>query len=77
MTMVVRVGTDEWRAWLRARMDELGYTQDSLAGESGVSQAMISKYLRLGSTPNAESVNRLARALEVSADEILDHFPAD
>jgi transcriptional regulator with XRE-family HTH domain len=50
---------------------EQGYTQVELAQRIGIIQALISDYERGKLRLNAEMLARFARALNVSADEIL------
>jgi transcriptional regulator with XRE-family HTH domain len=48
-----------------------GYTQIVLAKKTGLTQALVSSYERGRLRLNAEMLIRFARALDVSADEIL------
>jgi transcriptional regulator with XRE-family HTH domain len=50
---------------------ERGFTQVELAEKTGLIQALVSDYERGKLRLNAEILIRFARALEVSADEIL------
>jgi len=50
---------------------EQGYTQVELAQKVGIIQALVSDYERDKLRLNAEMLARVARALNVSADEIL------
>lgn len=50
---------------------ERGYTQVELAEKIGIIQALVSDYERDKLRPHAEMVARFARALDVSADELL------
>jgi transcriptional regulator with XRE-family HTH domain len=50
---------------------EQGYTQVELAQKIGIIQALVSDYERDKLRLNAEMLARFARALNVSADEIL------
>lgn len=51
-----------------------GYNQDDLSNESGVSRAMISRYLNGESMPSIYNAYHLARALGCTVDELL-RFP--
>jgi len=48
-----------------------GYTQIALARKTGLTQALISSYERNRLRLNAETVIRLAKALNVSTDDLL------
>lgn len=53
---------------LKLLMKERGYTQQSLAEKTGVSQSAISLYIRGKSSPKAGELQRMADALSVSMD---------
>lgn len=50
---------------------EKGYTQVELAEKIGIIQALVSAYEKDKLRVNSEMLGRIAKALEVSADEIL------
>lgn len=50
-----------------------GLTQTELAARLGVSQQMIDYYERRASNPTASFIQKAARALNVSSDELLGH----
>lgn len=55
-----------------ARLRKLrGYTQRVLATESGVSQRMIAYYETHTATPPGDALATIARALDISMDELL------
>jgi transcriptional regulator with XRE-family HTH domain len=54
---------------------ERGFTQVELAEKSGLIQNLISDYERDKLRPHADIIVRFARALEVSADELLGLRP--
>jgi transcriptional regulator with XRE-family HTH domain len=56
---------------LRAERHGRGWSMDRLAGESGVSRAMISKIERGESSPTAVLLGKLSAALELSVSELL------
>lgn len=51
-------------------MAERGFTQASLAEACGMSQESISKYIRLSCIPSAYAVDRIAKALGCSYDDL-------
>lgn len=59
----VRVEPSQVVHALRARMEELGWTQKRLAEESGVQQSQVSATFRGWSEPSLMTVERLASAL--------------
>jgi transcriptional regulator with XRE-family HTH domain len=63
--------------WMRARMDELGLTQDQVAEAAGITQQTISKYVNGKAKPKAGHVRTLARALRVEPSELLDHVEVE
>lgn len=54
-----------------------GYTQVELAEKVDSLQVVLSEYERDKNRPNADMIVRLARALEVSTDELLGLSPPD
>ena len=54
---------------------ERGYTQVELANMIGIKQTIVSDYERERIRPHIEMAVRLARALEVSVDELLGASP--
>lgn len=56
---------------LRRFRQHLGITQEELEARSGVPQANISLYETGRLTPNVRNLKKLATALEVSADQLL------
>jgi DNA-binding phage protein len=57
---------------LSERMAVKGYGQATLAKETGLSQAVISKYLKKQSTPTISAVRRIAHVLDCSVDDLMD-----
>jgi transcriptional regulator with XRE-family HTH domain len=57
---------------LQAAIDRAGLTAYALAQRSGVSKQSLSKLLQGTNAPSWETVQRLARALEVSYDDLAD-----
>lgn len=66
---------------IRARRTELGLYQEQLAARAGVAQADISEWELGKRMPNVLNSRALARALDVSLDELvgwaLDAEPAE
>jgi transcriptional regulator with XRE-family HTH domain len=56
---------------LRAQMDKRGWTQTAAANALSVSQANISRWLSQGHEPSADVLIRIAKAFDVSLDELL------
>jgi transcriptional regulator with XRE-family HTH domain len=56
---------------IRARRQSRGWSLERLAGESGVSRAMISKVERGESSPTAVVLGKLSAALELTMSELL------
>lgn len=61
---------------LQKLMDEAKLSQNELARRSGVQQTAISKYVRGKAQPGSEAVKKLAKALKVTAGELLGEPPA-
>ena len=57
---------------LSERMLVKGYGQAILAKETGLSQAVISKYLKKQSTPTMSAVRRIAHVLDCSIEDLVD-----
>lgn len=53
-------------------MADVGFTQNKLAEETGLSQAAISNYLNAKQIPTIRSVMNIAYALDVSTDDLID-----
>ncbi len=60
---------------LRRYRKERGWTQEQLAERSGIPRPNISKYETGERDPRAETASKLARALGVTVDELLDPEP--
>lgn len=60
---------------LAARRAALGWTQDQLAGRLNVNPETISRYERAGALPSLETLDQLARVLNVDAGELLGSAP--
>jgi transcriptional regulator with XRE-family HTH domain len=57
---------------LRRLRQDLGITQEELEARSGVPQANISLYETGRMNPNLANLKKLAAALEVSTDQLLE-----
>jgi DNA-binding Xre family transcriptional regulator len=57
---------------LSERMAVKGYGQAALATETGLSQAVISKYLKKQSTPTMSAVRRIAHVLDCAIEDLMD-----
>lgn len=57
---------------LSERMAVKGFGQAMLAQQTGLSQAVISKYLKKQSTPTMSAVRRIAHVLDCSVEELVD-----
>lgn len=55
---------------LRRRMERRGLTQGDLAELASTSQVMISNYIRGKTTPSAYVMDKIAKALSCSIDEL-------
>lgn len=62
--------TEEFAARLRSVMRRRGCSQRELSVRTGFSQSAISKYVTGKTMPGFYSVDRIARALECSVDEL-------
>jgi transcriptional regulator with XRE-family HTH domain len=65
---------DVFADWLGGRMVAQRITQAELAGRVGVSQQAVSRWLAASSYPGTVNAARLARALGLSADEVLERI---
>lgn len=63
---------EEFSANLAEMMNRRGVGQAILAERTGLSTAIISKYLRRKSTPSITNLKKIARALDCHLDELLD-----
>lgn len=65
-----------WRKFFSIRLQELilerGMTENSLSTVSGLGQPAIWKYTHCLRTPSALSILKLAYALDVTTDELID-----
>ena len=59
-------GMTDWRDRARARMKELGITQERLAQEFGMTPAAMQKWLAGDRQPSLEQINHVARTLNVT-----------
>lgn len=57
---------------LRELLDYTNMTQTDLAIESGLSTAVISRYINCVTMPKASAIVNLAYALNCSVDELID-----
>lgn len=57
---------------VKRRREELGWSQEDLADEAGLHRTYISGIERKVRNPTIEIVERLARALKVSASALLE-----
>lgn len=60
--------SDNFRCRLQQLLDERGWSQSALARLSGLSQAVISKYLLGKSEPGARELGQIADAFGVTMD---------
>lgn len=56
--------------YLQAQMDERGWRQSDLARAAGINRAYISEYLRKGSIPKRQNLEKIAHGLGVSVREV-------
>ena len=57
---------------IKIRLDQLGKSQRELANMTVLTEAAISRYVNNQRTPNATTIERIANALGVSLDYLLD-----
>lgn len=57
---------------LSERMMVKGYGQAALAEQTGLSKAVISKYLKKQSTPTLSAVRRIAHVLDCNVEDLID-----
>lgn len=58
---------------LSERMAVKGYGQVALAEQTGLSQAVISKYLKRQSTPTVSAIQRIAYVLDCTVEDLLTY----
>jgi len=59
-------------SWLRARMDDLGYTSlDDVAVKVGINRGNLFRYFTLETVPSMALLPDLCRVLDVSPEELL------
>jgi len=56
---------------VRERRDELGLSQNELAEKSGLNRSYIGDFERGGRSISVKNLSRLARALELSASDLI------
>lgn len=59
----------EFSMRLKKIMYRKGWTQDDLSEATGITQAMISRYISRKATPSFYNVDKIAKALGCSTDE--------
>lgn len=64
--------TAEFKHRLRERMEYLEITQKELSKRSGVSQALISRYVLGKNIPSAYHISLLAKALITTSDKLIN-----
>lgn len=57
---------------LSERMAVLGYGQADIAEQTGLSQSVISKYLKKQSTPTMSAIQRIAHVLDCAVEDLMD-----
>ena len=57
---------------IEERIDEIGMSQSSLAGASGIDLRRISDYVRGQYNPSYRNMRRLCQALKLPVDELMD-----
>lgn len=67
---------DNFCSRLRRHLELRGWSQSALARETGLSQAVISKYLLAKSDPGAKELGLIADALAVTMDELWRGIPS-
>lgn len=63
--------SEDWRARLKSRMNELNVSQRDLSEVLGLSQGVVSHYIVGRNDPSVESLIRICNALSVSSDWLL------
>jgi transcriptional regulator with XRE-family HTH domain len=63
---------DTFAEKVKRRRESLGFSQKELAGQMGVSSKIIYAYERGSSKPRGITVHKLARALDVAVEYLLD-----
>lgn len=58
--------------WLRDQLARRGWTQQEFADRAGVSQPTVAKWLTGRIEPSPDSMQRIADALYVGIDDVLD-----
>jgi transcriptional regulator with XRE-family HTH domain len=67
-----RNSPDETYAWLRDRMDKLGYSSlEQLAAETGINRGNIYRYFTQEQRPSVALVDPLCQVLKVSPQALL------
>jgi transcriptional regulator with XRE-family HTH domain len=67
-----RNSPDETYAWLRDRMEKLGYTSlEQLAAETGINRGNIYRYFTQEQRPSVALVDPLCQVLKVSPQALL------
>lgn len=67
-----RYTPDETYAWLRERMDKLGFTSlEQLANETGINRGNIYRYFTQEQRPSVALVDPLCRVLKVTPQALL------
>jgi transcriptional regulator with XRE-family HTH domain len=60
---------------IEQRIVEVGMSQSSLAGASGIDLRRINDYVRGQYNPSYRNMRKLFRALKISVDELMDRTP--
>ena len=67
-----RNSLDETYAWLRERMDKLGFTSlEQVAAETGINRGNIYRYFTQEQRPSVALVDQLCQALKVTPQVLL------
>ena len=56
---------------LKNRMHRFGISQEELSDRTGISKTMLSRYMNGKASPSGDNIERLARALHCSYNELL------
>lgn len=64
---------NEFSIRLYKMMRRRGLTQNDLMALTGITQAMLSRYMSGKATPSSYNISKLARALECSTDDLCIH----